>query len=205
MVTRNIKGSLFALSIALLLAIAAASLANPAATRAQPDLEAIFGEFQDALNAGDVDAALALVTDDATFEAGPMTFSGQAQLRKAFEMQVSQNRQVTIVSSEVSGDTVTAQLEVRSKQATACGVERVVGTQTATFSDDKISRLVFQDDPSDEQTATVLACTQAMGIPATGGPPSAPGSDANWWLFGLGLAAVSLGAATILVWRRRQA
>ena len=49
------------------------------------------------------------------------------------------------------------------------------------------------------------ALTCAGELPPTGGPPPAPGSDANWWLVALGLAAMSLGAATILTWRRRQA
>lgn len=130
-------------------------------------LDEAYRQFHDTLNAGEVAAALAFFTDDGVLEAG-MTFSGPA-LQKNFETQVSQNRQVDIISTEVSGNTLTASVEVRSKKITACGAERKVGTETATFSGDKISRLVFEDDPSDPQTATVLACAQAL--PATGGEP----------------------------------
>ena len=158
-----------ALLIIALVALVLATL-TPTTTRAQADPDGLFGQFHDTLNAGDVTAALAFFTDDGTFEAAGMTFSGQA-LQKNFEAQVSQNRQVDIISTQVSGNTLTASVEVRSKQVTACGAQRVVGTETATFSGDKISRLVFQDDPSDPQTATVLACAQALGIPATGGEP----------------------------------
>ena len=190
MVASNAKGFLLALSVALLLAMVAATLITPTATRAQPDLPAIFSQFHDTLNGGDAAGALAFFTDDGTFEAAGMTFSGQA-LQKNFEAQVSQNRQVDIISTQVSGNTLTASVEVRAKQITACGAQRVVGTETATFSGDKISRLVFQDDPSDPQTATVLACAQALGIPATGGePPAAAGG-------GLPLALL-LGTAVIL-------
>ena len=154
------------------IALAALVLATltPTTTRAQQDPDEIFRQFHDTLNGGDVTAALAFFTADGVFEAAGMTFSGQA-LQKNFEAQVSQNRQVDIISTQVSGNTLTASVEVRGKQITACGAQRVVGTETATFSGDKISRLVFQDDPSDPQTATVLACAQALGIPATGGEP----------------------------------
>ncbi len=167
-------------------------------------LDEAYRQFHDTLNAGDVAAALAFFTDDGVFEAAGMTFSGPA-LQKNFEAQVSQNRQVEIISSEVSGDTLTASIEVRAKQITACGSERVVGAETATFSGDKISRLVFQDDPSDPQTATVLACVQAL--PATGGEPPVQTARlplalllASVLILG-GLAAVG-GATTMLLGRR---
>ncbi len=158
-----------ALLIIALVALVLATL-TPTTTRAQQDPDEAFRQFHDTENAGDVTAALAFFTDDGVFEAAGMTFSGQA-LQKNFEAQVSQNRQVEIISTQVSGNTLTASVEVRGQQITACGAQRVVGTETATFSGDKISRLVFQDDPSDPQTATVLACAQALGIPATGGEP----------------------------------
>ncbi len=158
-----------ALPIIALAALVLATL-TPTTTRAQQDPDEIFRQFHDTLNGGDVTAALAFFTDDGVFEAAGMTFSAQA-LQKNFEAQVSQNRQVDIISTEVSGNGLGASVEVRSKQITACGAQRVVGTETATFSGDKISRLVFQDDLSDPQTATVLACAQVLGIPATGGEP----------------------------------
>ena len=191
-----------ALLIIALVALVLATL-TPTTTRAQADPEGLFGQFHDALNAGDVTAALAFFTDDGTFEAAGMTFSGQA-LQKNFEAQVSQNRQVDIISTQVSGSTLTASVEVRSKQVTACGAQRVVGTETATFSGDKISRLVFQDDPSDPQTATVLACAQALGIPATGGEP--PPVQSAYLPLALLLGSVLIlggGLLTTLAFRRR--
>lgn len=162
-------------------------------------LDEAFSQFHDTLNAGDVTAALAFFTDDGVFEAAGMTFSGQT-LKKNFEAQVSQNRQVDIISTEVSGNTLTASVEVRAKQITACGAERVVGTETATFSGDKISRLVFQDDPSDPQTAAVLDCAQAL--PGTGGEPSAQRARLPLALLLASVLILGGGLLTTLAFRR---
>ncbi len=202
-VPKAIAHAVLIAGLALSLVTRAAASLTPATTRAQPDLAAIFSQFHDTLNGGDVTAALAFFTDDGTFEAAGMTFSGQA-LQKNFEAQVSQNRQVDIISTQVSGNTLTASVEVRAKQITACGAQRVVGTETATFSGDKISSLIFQDDPSDSQTATVLACVEALGLPAAGGePPAAAGGGLPLALL-LGGAVLAAGAlVTTVVVRRR--
>ena len=155
---------------ALLLVTLAAANLTPTTTRAQADPDGLFRQFHDTLNGGDVTGALAFFTQDGVFETPARTFSGEA-LRNNFERQVSQNRQVDILSTQVSGNTLTASVEVRSNQITACGAERIVATETVTFNGDKISRLAQQDDLSDPQTAAVLACNQARGVPATGGEP----------------------------------
>lgn len=192
---------IWALPIIALAALVLASL-TPTTTRAQADPDGLFRQFHDTLNAGDVTAALAFFTDDGVFEAAGMTFSGQA-LQKNFEARVSQNRQVDILSTEVSGSTLTAKVEARSNQITACGAERVVGTETATYSGDKISRLVFQDDPSDPQTATVLACVEALGLPPTGGePPAAAGGGLPLALLLGSVVILGGGLLTTLAFRR---
>ena len=40
-------------------------------------------------------------------------------------------------------------------------------------------------------------------LPSTGGPPPAPGSDANWWLVALG-AALAAGGLGLVTWRLRR-
>ncbi len=189
---------IWALPIIALAALLLATL-TPTTTGAQQDPDEAFRQFHDTLNAGDVTAALAFFTDDGVFEAAGMTFSGQA-LQKNFEARVSQNRQVDILSTEVSGSTLTAKVEARSNQITACGAERVVGTETATYSGDKISRLVFQDDLSDPQTATVLDCAQAL--PGTGGEPPAQRAQLPLALLLASVLILGGGLLTTLAFRR---
>jgi hypothetical protein len=86
---------------------------------AQADPEAIAWQFIEAHNRGDIEAALALLADDAMVvnAAGdlcaPSPCVGKAAIRRQLEWWVAVGTQYTTISAQVSGTTVTARLELR--------------------------------------------------------------------------------------------
>ena len=191
-----VKSLVIVAGSALLVALAAAGLIAPAGTHGQADLEDLLRQYHDTLNGGDVAGAVAFFTEDGVFESTEKTFSGKDALQNLFTNQVSQDRRVDIVSSELSDDTVSARVEVRAKRIQACGAARTVATETVSFSGDKISRLVFQIDLSDPDTAKAHACQLGPALPSTGGLPTAAGGTALTFALPLGVALI-LGSAVV--------
>ncbi len=155
----------------------AACGAIPAMVAQGADLAAIFGQFADAVNQGDVDAALALFTEDATWVRGgvcpPGACVGQAAIRTEIERDIANNHQLDIVDIQVSGTTLTARVEVRTDATRAAGVERIIQVFTLEFREDKISALQLRPDLTDPETAALAG---SMMPPQTGaGPASASG------------------------------
>ncbi|OQY36945.1 MAG: hypothetical protein B6243_01925 [Anaerolineaceae bacterium 4572_5.2] len=86
-------------------------LALPATLQAQePDPTATIKAMEDALNAGDVDAAMAFFTDDAVvkLEFFGDTCTGADEIRVWFEELVAGNFQIQVEVLQIDGDTVTA-------------------------------------------------------------------------------------------------
>ncbi len=165
------KGSLVALMLTMLLAVLPASLAVAAAD----DPATVVQRFFDARNRGDVDATLALVTDDFRFVGGPdctpaTPCVGVAAQRADLRDFIAHHIQVIIVGvPQVSGTTVKVRVEARGDPIRAAGVERLVENETAVVRDGKIASLIGTPDTSDAQTARFLASP-----PPAQGPPSAP-------------------------------
>ncbi len=162
---------------------------------AQADPMAVVQRYQTALDNGDVDGALAVLTDDAVRE-DPGTCSvpcvGKAAIRKSLESTVAGSRLSRIVGGyQVSGNIVTSRTEQRSAAISAAGVERVINIVTYEVRGDKISAVRVKRDTSDPQTAAFLkAQAAAQSLPTTGGGPGL--NDAL--LFALaGLGMLSLG------------
>ncbi len=194
-----------AVAVLLGTVLAGVSAAEPA--RAQADPAAIHQQFLDALNAGDVDGALAFLVDDAVFEgAGPRCpppCQGSEAIRQLIESQVADHILVTRTSAQVSGNTLTARAEVTSDGTRAAGIERIIVSFTVEFSGAKISRIRQQPDVSDPQTASLIAQQRGGLQPAapatgTGGRLAQEGTGlAVWWyaLAAFGAAAAGAGAA----------
>ncbi len=142
----------------ILAALMATMAASPA--WAQADLAAILRQHYDAANKGDVATAVALFTDDATLIRGGCTSQvpckGKTEIQRQIQEEVSNQTRVDIISSQVSGLAVTARIESRNLNVKNAGLERVIFNVTATFSGDKISRLVHENDNSDSQTAVYV-------------------------------------------------
>ncbi len=169
----------------------------------------IFRQFVEAINQGDVAAALALFTDDATWERGgrcpPNECVGIAAVQGEIEKDVTDNHRIDIVSIEVSGNTVTARVELRTDGTRARSVERIIQIFTVEVTGDKISSLQAAPDLTDPVTAD-FAKGGPQGPPKTGGPPTALGDDAStWWQYLLiaGGALALLGGGTLAVRGRR--
>ena len=153
----------------VVLAVTTVLLATVASAQ-EADPTAVFGEFADAVNAGDVDAALALFTEDATWVRGgrcpPGACAGQAAIRAELEKDVADNHRIDIVDVQVTGNTLTARIELRSDGTReAEGIDRVIQTVTLEFSERKISAIEVVPDLTDPQTSEI----RSRRLPAAGG------------------------------------
>ncbi len=135
-----------------------------------PDLAGVYRGFIDAVNRGDVNGALALMTDDAQLLGTPGCMTscrGKAAVRQDLEQDVAAHLQIQSLGSlEVSGSTVKAKTAHRADVLRGTGVSRAIINETFTFQGDKISRANFEPDVSDPQTATLIRLL-------TSGPPAA--------------------------------
>jgi ketosteroid isomerase-like protein len=176
--------------LALILAVPGTLLAQ------ESDPEALARAVFEALNAGDVETALALYADDAVLDLGTFgKFTGKEELRGAFEHEVSLNASWEVSDFQVEGNTVTFKSRYTSDTMNALGVT-LEATEVITIQDGKIK--------TDTWTATeesVAALQAAMAtLPETGGEvlPIHVVSVA------LGGLAVAGGLATERLRRRRR-
>ncbi len=97
---------------------------------AQPITEpvAVIEAFYEALNDGDLDAAMSFVADDAEFELFPQTFSGKAQIRALYMGPLKQGLQTEIVEIQANGNKVSWTLRlIYGSQSLEEPYEAVVG------------------------------------------------------------------------------
>ena len=155
------------------LAVIAALLA-PVARAQDADPAAIFGEFVDAVNEGDVDAALSLFTEDATWIRGgrcpPGACAGQAAIRTELEKDIADHHRIDIIDVEVTGSTLTARVELRTDATRKAGIDRAIQIFTVAFEGNKISALQVRPDFTDPETAEL----RNRMLPTTGGGPGSP-------------------------------
>jgi len=161
-------------------------------TPGQVDPAALYQQLLDAANAGDLDATMAFFTDDAVFQNGLGCVDdcvGTAAIRAEFATIVADHTRVTIISSQVSGNTATGEAEGTSDSLRAGGVERIVFSFTLEVRGDKISSL------------RVVPITEvirfAAAPPGTGTGGSISGGSVTGWVLAAGaLSAVGLLATT---------
>src|SRR2546425_2767552 len=128
-----------------------------ASALAQGDPLSAARRYVDAVNRGDVTEIVALFTDDATVAHGrvctPPCVGDLAAVRRQYEQDVANAVKLTIIDSQVSGNTVSIRIELRGIPMRAAGVERIVGTDVIEVRGDKIASLRYTSDVNDSQTA----------------------------------------------------
>jgi hypothetical protein len=154
-------------------------------------------QFVEARTRGDVEAALALLAPGATFQGAgqcaqaPCT--GDA-IRAQLVRETGLHIKVTVLNSDESDSSAALAVHVTNDRIRQCGAERVVSTETYTVADGKITSVVAAIDPTDEQSAKVLACPPPGSPPATT-PSAAPGAPST----GSGLLATRADGASSLL------
>ena len=196
----------------------AALLVSAATVWAQgSDAGDLYRQFLEAVNRRDVDAALALYTDDATIVtdvAGslcppPVGCVGKAAIQRELERRAASGVQAAIPQVQVTGDTATARIEIRNPVTQRAGVDRAVLVNTIVERGGKIASVRSFLDTNDPQTASALAALRGQAAAAPGqGPAVLPQSGGitsplPWELLAVGgLALALLGGALVTVQKR---
>jgi hypothetical protein len=144
------------------------TLAASTGALAQSDPAALVQRHVDAQTRGDVAGALALYADDAVIDgpgglcsAAPCV--GKAAIQKELEGRVAAKLHVTILKTYVSGNVVTARVELRNDATQKAGVERTIGWAIIEVKGDKISSFhVGIPERTDPQTARFLEWQRAQ-------------------------------------------
>ena len=187
--------------------LACAERVAPAEEEPAAEEADIFRQFAEAINQGDTAGALALFTDDATWERGgrcpPGACVGIVAVQGEIEKDIADHHQIDVISVEVTGNTVNARVELRTDGTRARGVERIIHLFTLEVAGDKIASLHAAPDLTDPVTAD-FAARGPGGLPATGTGGLAASDDR----FPTGsVALISLGgllvATGVLILRRR--
>jgi ketosteroid isomerase-like protein len=143
------------------------ALALAAAGCKTSDLAAIAKQDVEVINKGDFASIMSRYTDDAVLIARPfcppeVPCNGKFAIEQAYRNMISGGTSATVVSQEVSGNTVKSRLEVRGGAAKSAGVDRFVYYGTVTFAGNKIAKKVNEYDMSDSQTVTFLKWVQSQ-------------------------------------------
>ena len=165
----NRAGALF---VGLALVVIAFMLL-PGRVAAQADPATVVEAFAEAINSGDVDAAVALFAEDGVIENPNRRFVGLAEIRGDLQAQVDQGINMTNVSVEVSGSSVMVIQEIRQPRIEAFGIERIIRIATFEIRDGKIVSLAAMPDTSDPDTARFVASQGPGGGAGPAGPPPA--------------------------------
>ena len=169
------------LAVTLVLAISVLPTTGRPAS-AEEDLEAVYRRLIDEVYAGDLAAIAAFYTDDAVFDAGPcMPCVGPEEIQAGWATFVAFNWVITVISVEVSGNTVSARQEGRSASIRAAGLERVILLETVEFTGKLISSHQNRPDFEDEQTVAWLVFLAQREAPDTGSGPSPAGNSGFLW------------------------
>lgn len=148
-------------------------LALPLALYAQePDLAAVVTAAYEAWNAGDVDAYVAFVADDAVVDIpGFGTYTGLEEIRAWMEGLLPLNPQMEFEILQVEGDTVTLRSSYTDDDFRALGIV-LEARETIVVQDGKVvSDLWIATDESMAELQAAMA-----GLPETGGEPFSSGA-----------------------------
>ena len=147
-------------------------LALPVALHAQEtDPLAVVAALYEAVNAGDVEAALALYADDAVIYMPvpppnmPDTYTGKDEIRVWVENEVARNVEYVLLGTEVDGTTVVATTSVADDVLRSFGLTSLVQTDEFTIEDGKVTARTHAF--TEESLATLGAA--AAALPETGG------------------------------------
>lgn len=138
-------------------------------TRPVADPGAVYRQHKDAIGRADVRAAMALLSDDVTYVAGPQCRPdqpcvGKDAAEKGFvAWAVGLGMTVQAIGPTVNhGGVARTPAEVRWTDLPGLGVQRLRGFDDVTLdAQGRIQRLVFSWDTSDAQTAAFLQAASA--------------------------------------------
>lgn len=153
----------FAVAIPRLVAALLIVAAGAGAAPAQADPVTIEQQLLEALARGDVQAALALFTEDAVIDSesglcAKAPCVGKAAIQKDFERYVAdKSRRVTPLKTYVSGDVLVTRFEARSNTIRKAGADRIILWGIREFRGEKIvSSRCCLPERTDPQTARFL-------------------------------------------------
>ena len=154
---------------AILLAWAIALLVSACQTSSPEDV--VLSQVEP-WNSGDIEAAMALYTEDAAVKiqpaippGSPDQHSGKAALRAWFEELVAMNFEIDVEVVEVDGDTVTTRTKTWVDPTRQLGVAPLVATEVYTVEDGKIAGWTWTlTDESMRALESATAAAQAAPI-----------------------------------------
>lgn len=120
---------------------------------ATPSLQDVADSWAAALNAGDVDAALSYLAEDAVVTISPMdaegdaVFTGQDEIRGWYELQTAGKGSTTLSDCQIDGETITCLDTFDDDYFRSMGVEFIEGDWVAVVRDGKIQSYVFAMTP----------------------------------------------------------
>ena len=147
----------------------------PAALSAQEtDPVAIVNSWVEALNAGDVDAALSYLGDDVQITPSPgTTYTGKEEIRGWYETLVAGSSVNTLSDCRVDGENVTCHTVFADDGLQAAGVDSIEGELVLVVRDGKIRTYTFT--PSPESLAALAQLPPPpQALPQTGGGSLSP-------------------------------
>lgn len=161
--------------VLVLITCLAVTLALPLTVSAQEDPASVAKALYYAINRGDLAGALALFADDAVRISSqcppPAGCVGKDGIGTELARVIGIHQTVTVLSEQVSGDTVTERVEVRNDTTRKLGIDRIIANATYIVRGGKIISQRAVQDTSDPQTAQFVAATaatQASSLPKTG-------------------------------------
>ena len=155
------------LTVVLALTVALGAVVPLRAQESNP--AAVLSQLGEALNQGDVEAALQLVAEDAVLTfvpdlAGTGPVEGKEAIRGWYEYLVSQNLRVEPSNLQVNGDTVTWENQVWMDDFEALGIAPVSYTGEGVVQEGKI--MSYSETMTQASMAQLQAATAAL--PETG-------------------------------------
>ena len=188
------------------LMILALMLAFPGGICAQEtDPVSMIMAWNDAQNAGDADASLAFLADDAfiTLIPPPMeghdgVFRGKEEIRAWWENLYSLNGASTVSNCQVEGETVTCLLNYTDDSLRALGLDSIDNEFVVIVREGKIQ--TYTATMTEGSLAALMAAMSPESLPETGG--TALPSYAVIAILG-GLIGISGFGLEVLRWRRR--
>src|SRR5436190_12395458 len=145
------------LFVSLLASMLAFAVSTP--VPAQTDPASLAERELAAETSGDVAAALALYSDDATVQYGGLCWPpcvGKAAIQKELERRVEAKNRWTITGKYVSGNVAVVQTELRIGFIEPSGVDRVIVWCIYETKDNKIAVVTLVGQRTDPQTARFI-------------------------------------------------
>jgi len=139
-------------------AISFGSSTVSAADDPEAALQALIDGFNEAIPSGDGAAAANAFTEDGFFTNTDDGFAivGRHAMTVAFSQEADQAFHVTLISSEVDGNTITGSAEIADQGSVDAGVGSHIELFTLTAEESLVSSFVLSYDHSDADTVTYL-------------------------------------------------